>query len=139
MASINKAILIGHLGKDPEVRQLQNGDAVANITLATTETWKDKSGAKQERTEWHRATFYGRTAEIVGQYLKKGSQIYVEGRLQTRKWTDKNGIERYTTEIIAKEMRMLDSAKNEDSAPEEKKTEENTKGDFTNMDDDIPW
>jgi single-strand DNA-binding protein len=107
MASVNKVILIGNLGKDPEIRYMQNGDAVANITLATTEKWKDKNGEKQEKTEWHRVTFYRKLAEIVGEYLKKGYPVYVEGRLETRKWTDKTGIERYTTDIIATDMKML--------------------------------
>ncbi|CAG0990784.1 Single-stranded DNA-binding protein [Burkholderiales bacterium] len=109
MASINKVILIGNLGRDPEVRYLPNGDAVTNISVATTDTWKDKEGNKQEKTEWHRVTFYRRLAEIAGEYLKKGSQIYVEGRLETRKWQDKEGQDRYTTEIIASEMKMLGS------------------------------
>lgn len=110
MASVNKVIIIGNLGRDPETRYMPNGDAVTNITVATTESWKDKStGEKKEQTEWHRVTFYRKLAEIAGQYLKKGSQVYVEGRLQTRKWTDKEGAERYTTEIIADEMRMLGS------------------------------
>ena len=105
---VNKVILVGHLGKDPEVRYSPNGGAVANITLATSESWKDKnSGEKQERTEWHRVVFFGRLAEIAGEYLKKGAQIYVEGRLQTRKWQDKEGKDRYTTEIVAGEMQML--------------------------------
>src|SRR3972149_9107762 len=107
MASVNKAILIGSLGKDPEVRYMPSGEAIANITLATTDTWKDKSGEKQERTEWHRVSFFGRQAEVVGEYLKKGSQIYVEGRIQTRKWQDKEGQDRYTTEIVADEMKRL--------------------------------
>lgn len=107
---INKVILVGHLGKDPEVRYSPDGGAVANITLATSESWKDKtSGEKQERTEWHRVVFFGRLAEISGEYLKKGAQIYVEGRLQTRKWQDKEGKDRYTTEIVAGEMQMLGS------------------------------
>jgi len=109
MASVNKVILIGNLGKDPETRYMPNGDAVTNITLATTETWKDKSGEKQEKTEWHRVTFYRKLAEIAGEYLKKGRPVYVEGRLETRKWTDKAGVERYTTEIIANDMKMLGS------------------------------
>lgn len=107
MASVNKVILIGNLGKDPEIKYMPNGDAVANITLATTETWKDKSGEKQEKTEWHRITFYRKLAEIVGEYLKKGRPVYIEGRLETRKWTDKAGVERYTTDIIASDMKML--------------------------------
>jgi len=110
MASVNKVLLVGNLGKDPELRFMPNGEAVANITLATSEVWKDKSGVKQEKTEWHRVTFYRRLAEIVGEHLKKGSSIYLEGRLETRKWTDKEGIERYTTEIIANEMKMLGKA-----------------------------
>ena len=110
MASVNKVIIVGNLGRDPETRYLPNGDAVTNIAVATTESWKDKtSGEKKELTEWHRITFYRKLAEIAGQYLKKGSQIYIEGRLQTRKWTDKENIERYTTEIIADSMQMLGS------------------------------
>ncbi len=105
--SVNKVILIGHLGKDPEVRYMPNGEAVANVSIATSENWKDKNGEKQERTEWHNLVFYKRLAEIVGEYLKKGSQIYVEGRLQTRKWQTKEGQDRYTTEIIVNEMKML--------------------------------
>ena len=108
--SLNKAMLIGHLGKDPEVRYMPSGGAVANVTLATNETWKDKqTGENQERTEWHNIVFYGKLADIAGEYLRKGRQVYVEGRLQTRKWQDKNGQDRYTTEIIANEMMMLGS------------------------------
>lgn len=107
---INKVILIGNLGNDPEVRYTSGGSAVANVSLATTESWRDKeSGEQQEKTEWHRIVFFGRLAEIVSEYLKKGSQIYVEGRLQTRKWQDKEGHDRYTTEIVANEMQMLGS------------------------------
>ena len=110
MASVNKVILVGNLGRDPETRYMPNGEAVTNISVATTETWKDKtSGEKQEKTEWHRVTFYRRLAEIAGEYLKKGSQVYIEGRLETRKWQDKEGKDRYTTEIIANEMKMLGS------------------------------
>jgi single-strand DNA-binding protein len=110
MASVNKVIIVGNLGRDPETRYMPNGEAVTNVAVATTESWKDKnSGEKKELTEWHRITFYRKLAEIAGQYLKKGSQIYVEGRLQTRKWTDKDGVERYTTEIIADTMQMLGS------------------------------
>ena len=110
MASVNKVIIVGNLGRDPETRYMPNGEAVTNIAVATTESWKDKSsGDKKELTEWHRITFYRKLAEIAGQYLKKGSQVYVEGRLQTRKWTDKDGVERYTTEIIADTMQMLGS------------------------------
>ncbi len=108
MASVNKVILIGNLGADPEVRAMPNGESVANIRLATTETWKDKnSGERRESTEWHRVIFYRRLAEIAGQYLRKGSQVYIEGRIRTRKWQDKDGQERYTTEIEATEMKML--------------------------------
>lgn len=108
MASVNKVILVGNLGADPETRYLPNGDAVANIRLATTESWKDKAtGEKKDLTEWHRVVFYRKLAEIVGQYLKKGSAVYVEGRIRTRKWQDKEGQERYTTEIEANEMQML--------------------------------
>ncbi len=109
MASINKVILIGNLGADPEVRYAPSGSAIANVTLATTRNWKDKNGEKQEATEWHRVVFYDKLAEIVGEYLKKGRQIYVEGRLQTRKWQDKEGHDRYTTEVVAQEMQMLGS------------------------------
>jgi single-strand DNA-binding protein len=109
MASVNKVILVGNLGRDPETRYTTSGDAVTNVRLATTDTWKDKAGEKQERTEWHNIVFYGRQAEIAGEYLKKGRQIYVEGRLQTRKWQDKEGQDRYTTEIIADRMQMLGS------------------------------
>ncbi|MQR00477.1 single-stranded DNA-binding protein [Glaciimonas soli] len=108
MASVNKVIIVGTLGRDPETRYMPNGEAVTNISVATSETWKDKnSGEKKELTEWHRVTFYRKLAEIAGQYLKKGSQVYLEGRLQTRKWTDKEGAERYTTEIISDTMQML--------------------------------
>lgn len=107
---VNKVILIGNLGKDPEVRYMPSGGAVANVTLATSESWKDKqSGENQERTEWHNVVFFNRLAEIAGEYLKKGSKVYVEGSLRTRKWQDKNGQDRYTTEIVAGEMQMLDS------------------------------
>jgi single-strand DNA-binding protein len=108
MASVNKVILVGNLGADPETRFMPNGDALANIRLATTESWKDKAtGEKKELTEWHRVVFRSKLAEIVGQYLKKGSAVYIEGRIRTRKWQDKEGQERYTTEIEAREMQML--------------------------------
>lgn len=108
MASVNKVILVGNLGADPESRYMPNGDAVVNIRLATTESWKDKnSGEKKELTEWHRVVFYRKLAEIAGQYLKKGSQVYIEGRLRTRKWQGQDGQDRYTTEIEANEMQML--------------------------------
>jgi single-strand DNA-binding protein len=153
MASVNKVILIGNLGRDPEVRYLPSGDAVANVTLATTETWKDKSGEKQEQTEWHRVAMFGKTAEIAGEYLKKGSQVYVEGRLQTRKWTDKEGQERYTTEIRVDRMQMLgsrsggaermsapdDDAPARASAPAKKPAPAGKGGNFDDMEDDIPF
>src|SRR6187399_2230235 len=108
MASVNKVIIVGNLGRDPEVRYTPNGSAVCNVSVATTRSWKNKeSGDKSEETEWHRVVFYDRLAEIAGEYLKKGRPVYVEGRLQTRKWTDKDGVERYTTEIIADTMQML--------------------------------
>ncbi len=109
MASVNKVILVGNLGRDPETRYTTGGEAVTNVSIATTDSWKDKAGEKQERTEWHRVAFFGKLAEIAGEYLKKGSQVYVEGRLQTRKWQDKEGQEKYTTEIIADRMQMLGS------------------------------
>jgi single-strand DNA-binding protein len=108
MASVNKVILVGNLGRDPEVRYMPNGEAVANFSIATTENWKDKSGVKQEKTEWHNIVMYRRLAEIAGEYLKKGRPVYIEGRLQTRKW-EKDGVTRYTTEIIGDQMQMLGS------------------------------
>lgn len=107
MASLNKVMLIGSLGRDPEIRYMPNGDAACNLSVATSESWKDKSGEKQERTEWHRISMFGKLAEIAGQYLAKGSSVYLEGKLQTRKWTDKDGVDKYTTEIIADRMQML--------------------------------
>jgi single-strand DNA-binding protein len=108
MASVNKVILVGNLGADPETKYLPSGDAVANIRIATTDRWKDKaSGEMKEATEWHRIAFFGRLAEIAGEYLKKGSQVYVEGRIRTRKWQDKEGQDRYSTEIVADSMQML--------------------------------
>jgi single-strand DNA-binding protein len=105
---INKVILVGHLGQDPEVRYMPSGGAVTNLSVATTDSWKDKqSGQKQERTEWHRVSLFNKLAEIAGEYLKKGSMVYIEGRLQTRKWTDNNGVDKYTTEVIASDMQML--------------------------------
>jgi len=107
MASVNKVILVGNLGRDPEMRYMPNGEAVCNFSIATTDSWKDKSGQKQERTEWHNIVMYRKLAEIAGEYLKKGRPVYVEGRLQTRKWQTKEGQDRYTTEIIADQMQML--------------------------------
>jgi single-strand DNA-binding protein len=154
MASVNKVILIGNLGKDPEVRYLPSGDAVANISIATTETWKDKAGEKQEKTEWHRVAMFSKLAEIAGEYLKKGSQVYIEGRLETRKWTDKEGHERYSTEIKADRMQMLGSrsggsermappddaprGESSSSAPS-KKPAPAKGGSFDDLEDDIPF
>jgi single-strand DNA-binding protein len=110
MASVNKVIIVGNLGRDPETRYMPSGDAMTNITVATTDSWKDKnSGEKKEQTEWHRIAFFGKLAEIAGQYLKKGSQVYIEGSLRTRKYTDKDGVEKYATEIRAETMQMLGS------------------------------
>ncbi len=107
---INKVILIGNLGQDPEVKFMPNGNAVTNVTVATSESWKDKNTGEQvDKTEWHRVVFFRRLAEIAGEYLKKGSKVYIEGKLQTRKWQDQSGNDRYTTEIVANEMQMLDS------------------------------
>ena len=149
MASMNKVLLIGNLGKDPETRFAPSGDAICNITVATTETWKDKAtGEKKEATEWHRVVFFGRLAEIANQYLRKGSSVYVEGRLQTRKWQDKDGQDRYTTEIRGDEMKML-GGKQEGGAsaqqpsraqpsPKQQKAEPAGSG-FGDFDDDIPF
>lgn len=104
---VNKVILVGNLGNDPEVRYMPNGNAVANLTVATSESWKDQQGQAQERTEWHRITMYRKLAEIAGEYLKKGSQVYLEGKLQTRKWQDQQGNDRYTTEVVCDQMQML--------------------------------
>lgn len=109
MASVNKVIILGNLGRDPEIRALSNGESVANLAVATTENWKDKDGNRQEKTEWHRVILYKRLAEIAGEYLAKGSQVYIEGRLETKKWTDKEGVEKFTTEIIGNELKMLGS------------------------------
>ena len=149
---INKVILVGHLGKDPEVRYSPNGAAIANITIATSEGWKDKqTGEQQERTEWHRVVFFSRLAEIAGEYLRKGSQVYIEGRLQTRKWQDKEGQDRYTTEIVANEMQMLggrggsggqaSSSNNQfDQTPAPAPAPNKAAAkDFDDFDDDIPF
>ena len=106
---VNKVILVGNLGQDPEIRYMQNGKAVANLSMATSETWKDQQGQQQEKTEWHRVIAFDKLADIIGEYVKKGSKIYCEGKLQTRKWTDQQGVERYSTEIVISEMQMLDS------------------------------
>ena len=165
MASVNKVIIVGNLGLDPETRYMANGEAVTNIAVATTESWKDKnSGEKKELTEWHRITFYRKLAEIAAQYLKKGSQVYIEGKLQTRKWTDKENVERFTTEIIADSMQMLGSrqgmgggggggAMDDDysNAPAQRQSAPASAGasaprqaarpapNFSDMDDDIPF
>lgn len=146
MASLNKVMLIGNVGRDPEVRYLPAGDAVANLPLATTDKWKDKDGNQQERTEWHRISFFGRQAEIASEYLKKGSQIYVEGSLTTRKWTDKDGNERYTTEIRADRMQMLGGrGQNSDgeSAPAKQQPKPRRQAQstptFSDFEDDIPF
>lgn len=141
MASVNKVILVGNLGNDPDIRYLADGKAVANISMATTDTWKDKDGEKQSRTEWHRVSFFGKLAEIVGEYLKKGSQVYVEGSLQTRKWQDKEGNDRYTTEIVADRMQMLGGKRDGSQEPKRPKTPDDdgavaVRGSF---DDDIPF
>jgi single-strand DNA-binding protein len=152
MASLNKVTLIGNLGADPETKYMPSGDAVTNIRIATTESWKDKtSGEKQERTEWHRIAFFGKLAEIAGEYLKKGSQVYVEGKLQTRKWQDKEGQDRYTTEIRADTMLMLGSRGGgggggdrhqepaEDRQRPAAKPAAKPAGKFDDMEDDIPF
>jgi len=118
MASVNKVIVVGNLGRDPEIRTFPSGDQVANVTIATTDKWKDKqSGEMKEATEWHRVVFNGRLAEIAGQYLRKGSQVYVEGSLRTRKWTDQSGVEKYSTEIRADQMQMLGGRSGGSEAP----------------------
>lgn len=137
MASVNKVILLGNLGKDPEIKYMTNGEAVANIALATTEVWKDKNGEKVEKTEWHRVTFYRKLAEIVGEYCKKGKSIYVEGRLETRKWQDKSGQDRYTTEIIATDMKLLGGLSKDDYNRRDEQPR-NQKESFSD-DTDIPF
>ena len=144
---INKVILIGNLGQDPEVRYLPNGGAVCNLSVATSETWKDKNtGEQQERTEWHRVVLFRRLAEIAGEYLKKGSKVYLEGKLQTRKWQDQQGQDRYTTEVVADEMQMLDSrggsaeygGGSRASAPQSQPASKPAPAD-TGFEDDIPF
>lgn len=157
MASVNKVILIGNLGRDPEMRYMPSGDAIANLRIATTDKFKDKSGEQQEVTEWHSVSFFGKLAEICGQYLKKGSQVYVEGSLRTRKWQDKDGNDRYTTEIRGDRMQMLGSRGGggggggmadfdapPDNAPRGKPSGSggggaSGGGGFGDMDDDIPF
>lgn len=148
--SVNKVILVGHLGKDPEIRYMTNGEAVANVSLATSENWKTKEGEKKEKTEWHHLIFYRRLAEIAGEYLKKGAQIYVEGKIQTRKYQDKEtGRDRYTTEIIVNEMKMLGSKQDHSAAYDENAAVEQKPANAEaavpakkfddNFDDDIPF
>lgn len=152
MASVNKVIIVGHLGKDPEVRYTQSGDAIANMTVATSESWKDKAtGEKKEQTEWHRCNCFGKLAEICGEYLKKGSLVYVEGSLRTRKWTDKEGVERYTTEVRMDSMKMLGSKPDgqrqrsddngaSDYAPApQQRNAQGAKPSFDDLGDDIPF
>lgn len=154
MASANKLIIVGNLGADPEVRYLPSGDAVANIRVATTESWKDKaSGEKKEHTEWHRCNLFGRLAEIAGQYLKKGSAVYVEGRIRTRKWQDQAGVDKYSVEVVVESLKMLGSR--QDGGGQQQPEREQRSGEsrhsapsrstapagggFDEMDDDIPW
>lgn len=151
MASVNKVIIVGNLGKDPETRYMPNGDAVCNITVATTDSWKDKqTGEKREATEWHRIVFFRKLAEIAGQYLHKGSQVYIEGALKTRKWQDKDGQDRYTTEITADTMQMLGGKRDGDqpaprseSAPQPRPQRAapapQGNGSFDDFEDDIPF
>jgi single-strand DNA-binding protein len=149
MASVNKVILVGNLGADPETRYQPSGDAITNVRVATTDRWKDKaSGEMKEATEWHRVAFFGRLAEVAGEYLKKGSQVYIEGRIRTRKYQDKEGVERYSTEIIGDRMQMLGSragageARSSESPAEPKASGAAAKkpaGKFDDMEDDIPF
>ncbi|MDP1541709.1 MAG: single-stranded DNA-binding protein [Polycyclovorans sp.] len=149
MASVNKVILVGNLGRDPDMRYLPSGEAVANLAIATTDKYKDKTGQMVEATEWHRVSFFGRTAEVCGQYLKKGSQVYIEGSLRTRKWQDKDGQDRYTTEIRADEMKMLGSRQGAGEAPPREREaapapssggkKAPAASNFGDMDDDIPF
>jgi single-strand DNA-binding protein len=144
MPSVNRVILIGHLGRDPEIKHTAGDRTIANASLATSDTWKDKAGEKQERTEWHRLVFFDKLAEIVGQYVKKGSAIYVEGRLQTREWQDKEGAKRYTTEIVCDRMQMLGGkgrADEQEHEPERSKGEKPIKAPskFDSLSDDIPF
>jgi len=136
MASVNKVILVGNLGKDPELRFLPDGTAVGNFSVATTDKWKDKSGEQQERTEWHRISTFSKLAEICGQYLKKGSQVYIEGKLQTRKWKDKDGTDKYSTEIVCDRMQMLGGKASSDDKPSK---ERQPTGTIEDMEDSIPF
>ncbi len=143
---INKAILVGNLGKDPETRYTPSGSAVTNITVATSESWKDKqTGETQERTEWHRVVFFNRLAEVAGEYLKKGSQVYIEGKIQTRKWQDNNGNDRWTTEIVGNEMQMLggrgdnSGGGSRPAAPAANQQSQNAPTPAEDFEDDIPF
>jgi single-strand DNA-binding protein len=138
MSSVNKVILIGRLGKDPETRYTPNGKAICNFTLATSRAWK-KDGEKQEETEWHRLVAYEQLAEIVGQYLRKGSLAYFEGRLKTRKWQDKDGTEKYTTEVIAHEMKMIGGKESGDAPAKDGRSSQKPSTGFDDVDDDIPF
>jgi single-strand DNA-binding protein len=140
---INKVIIVGNLGADPDSRAMPNGNSVTNISVATSESWNDRTtGEKQEKTEWHRVVFFNRLAEIAAQYLKKGSQVYVEGKLQTRKWEDKEGNERWTTEVVANQMQMLGERMNQDMSNENSSSSQSTTdNNFVSdeFDDDIPF
>ncbi len=140
MASLNKVLLIGNLGRDPEVRYTASGDAMCSFSIATSENWKDKSGAKQESTCWHNIVMYRKLAEIAGQYLKKGSSVYLEGKIQTRKWQDKEGKDRYTTEVIADQMKMLGGKSDSNgAAPTAAQPEAQENAPIGQFDDDIPF
>lgn len=141
MASVNKVILVGNLGRDPEMRYLPSGEAVANLAIATTDKYKDKTGQMVEQTEWHRVSFFGRTAEVCGQYLKKGSQVYVEGSIRTRKYTDKEGIEKYATEIRGDRMQMLCNKNEGEENKQPKRAEESDRqgGYFDNLKNNLPF
>lgn len=134
---LNKVILIGRLGRDPELRYMANGEAVCDFSVATSESWKDKNGQRQEATEWHNVTMYRKLAEIAGEYLKKGSQVYLEGKIKSRKYTDKNGVERTAYDIIANEMKMLGG--NSQETQEQPKQQQATAAPVENITDDVPF
>lgn len=139
MAGVNKAILVGRLGKDPEIKYTPSGTAVTNFTMATSENFKDKDGQKQERTEWHRIVAFGKLAEICGEYLAKGKQVYIEGRIQTRSWDDKNGNKRYTTEIVANSMQMLGKADEATKGGAELPPDTGSASESTVIEEDVPF